>query len=272
MLVTMFLFVTMDSFVKIMIQSYPVPQVVWGRFTFHLILLMAFLNVRLPGVVRTQKLKMQMLRSALLLVTTLLFFTGLLYNELATASAIMFVGPLVVTALSMPLLGERVGPRRWAGVVIGFSGALIIIRPGTDVVQLAALLPLAAAFTYAIYQIATRHLSHTEPGMTTLFYSALLGAIGMSFIVPFYWVWPDLQGWIMLGLIGFFGGLGHFAMIRSLSYAPAATVVPFTYSNLIWATLFGFVLFAELPDFWTVIGALIIAGSGLYIFHRENRR
>lgn len=272
MLVTMLLFVTLDAVAKILIETYPVAQVVWGRFTFHVLLLTLYLNRRLPAVLRTGRLGLQLLRSVLLLSTTILFFAGLLYNQLATASAIMFVGPLVVTALSMPLLKEHVGPRRWAGVFVGFTGALVIIRPGTDMVELAALLPLGAAFTYALYQIATRLLSHTDQGMTTLFYTALLGAAASTLVVPFFWITPDLEGWLLMAALGMLGGVGHFCMIRSLSLAPAATVVPFTYSSLIWATLYGFTLFGDLPDLWTVAGALIIAGSGLYIFHREQQR
>lgn len=272
MLVTMLMFVTMDSVAKVLLVSYPVAQVVWARFAFHVLLLTLYLNRRLPAVLRTGRLRLQLLRSILLLSTTILFFTGLQYNQLVTASAIMLVGPLVVTALSMPLLKEHVGRRRWAGVVIGFTGALVIIRPGTDMVELAALLPLGAAVTYALYQIATRVLTHTEQGMTTLFYTALLGAVVTSLAVPFFWTAPDLEGWLLMAGLGLLGGIGHFCMIRSLSLAPAATVVPFTYSNLIWATLFGFTLFGDLPDLWTVAGALIIAGSGLYIFHREQRR
>jgi len=272
MLVTMLLFVSMDAIVKQLIQTYPVPQVAWARFFFHAILLAAMLGRRLPTTLATQRRGLQVLRSALLLVTTLQFFAGLHFLPLADMTAIMQSAPLIVTALSLPLLGEHVGIRRWAGVAAGFAGALIIIRPGTDAMQLAALLPLGAATTFALYQITTRILSRTDATFNTLLYTPLLGAAALSIAAPFFWVMPDAQGWALMALTGALGALGHFTMIRAFTWAPAASVSPFGYSALIWATLFGLVLFDDFPDSWTIIGAGVIVGSGLYILHREHMR
>lgn len=272
MLLTMLLFVSMDTAAKQLTQSYPVLQVVWARYLFHALLLALYLNRRIPGLMRTQRLGIQLFRSLLLLITTLLFFTGISLIPLADASAIMFVAPIIVTALSMPLLKERVGPRRWAGIVIGFIGALIIIRPGGDTLQLAALLPFGAACCYAIYQIITRSLSHSDPPLTTLAYTALVGAVVMCLAVPFDWRTPDTTGWLLMILVGFLGGVSQFTLIKAFQAAPAATVTPFSYSSLVWATLFGFLVFGDLPDRWTIVGAIVIAASGLYIFHRENLR
>ncbi len=272
MLLTMLLFVSMDTAAKQLTQSYPVLQVVWARYLFHALLLAIYLNRRIPGLMRTQRLGIQLFRSLLLLITTLLFFTGISLIPLADASAIMFVAPIIVTALSMPLLKERVGPRRWAGIVIGFIGALIIIRPGGDTLQLAALLPFGAACCYAIYQIITRSLSHSDPPLTTLAYTALVGAVVMCLAVPFDWRTPDTTGWLLMILVGFLGGVSQFTLIKAFQAAPAATVTPFSYSSLVWATLFGFLVFGDLPDRWTIVGAIVIAASGLYIFHRENLR
>jgi len=270
MLATTFCFMCLDTLAKLLTESYPVPQVVWARYVFHVVLLAAFLGPRVVPVMRSARPALQLLRSLFLLGATGFFFSGLSFIPLADASAIMFVAPLVVTALSLPLLGERVGARRWASVVVGFLGALVIIRPGGAAMEPAALLVLGAAGCYSLYQIATRQLARHDRPLTTLAYSALVGALAASVVVPFFWVAPDLQGWLMMLGMGFFAGLGHFALIKAFAAAPAATVSPFGYVALIWATLFGFAVFGDLPDLWTVTGALIIAGSGLYIAHRER--
>jgi drug/metabolite transporter (DMT)-like permease len=270
MLLTTLLFVSMDALAKHLSQFHPVPQVVWARYVFHVLLLALLLGGRVRGVMRTGRLGLQLLRSVFPLGATGLFFTALSFIPLAEASAIMFVAPILVTALSMPLLRERVGPRRWASVVVGFGGALIIIRPGGDAMELTALFALGAATSYAFYQITTRLLAHSDQPLTTLAYSALLGALATSAVVPFFWVAPDWAGWACMVGLGLFGGTGHFALIKAFQTAPAATVTPFGYAALIWATLYGFVLFGDLPDLWTVLGAVIIAASGLYIFHRER--
>lgn len=268
-----FLFVTMDTLVKQMLHDgYDLPQVVWARYFFHVLVLSIVLGPRLKSVARSSSLKLQMFRSILMLVTTGLFFAGLQFVPLAEASAMMLITPLIVTALAMPVLKEPVGPRRWAGVVCGLIGALIIIRPGSAVMQLGILFPAAAACCYAVYQISTRFLSNADPILTTLFYTAAVGALCTSLAVPFYWTQPDWQGWAMMAGAGLCGGVGHGLLIRALTLSPASVISPYTYMNLIWATIFGYVLFSELPDRWTVIGAAIIVGSGLYVYHRERRR
>jgi len=272
MLVTGVCFVTMDALAKHLTQSYPVIQVVWARYVFHFLLLALVLGPRLARTVQTRHLGLQCLRSLLMLGATGLFFTSLSFIPLADATAVMFVAPIVVTALAMPLLGERVGPHRWAGVVVGFLGALIIIRPGTDTMDSAAMLAFGAASCYALYQIATRRLSGTEAPMTTLAYTALIGVLATSALVPFAWQPPTPTHWLAMAGLGLLGGAGHFALIKAFQFAPVATVTPFGYTNLIWATLFGYLIFGELPDGWTISGALVIASSGLYILHRERMR
>ncbi len=272
MLLTMLLFVSLDTTVKFLVQTYPVPQIAWARFFFHAILLMVLLGRRLPATLVTRRRGLQFLRSFLLAVTTLQFFSGLYFLPLADMTAVMQSSPLILTALSMPLLGEHVGIRRWVGVAVGFAGTLVIIRPGGDAMQLAMLLPLGAATTFALYQIATRVLSRSDSTLTTILYTPLLGAIALSLFVPFVWVAPDIEGWALMVLTGLLGGAGHYTMIRAFTWAPAATVSPFSYSALIWAALFGLMLFDEFPDVWTIAGALIIVGSGLYILHREVLR
>jgi drug/metabolite transporter (DMT)-like permease len=271
MMSAMLVFSITNSFAKLLMANYPVIQIVWARYFFQLILLLVFLGPRLKKVLVTSKLKLQIVRSFLLLGTSVLFFFGLSKLALADISSIMFVAPILVTTLSMPLLGERVGPRRWAGIIVGFLGAIVIIRPGYGMMQLPALFPLGAACLYALYQISTRFLGRTDNAMTTLFYTATSGTAILTSLVPLYWIAPDTEGWLMMIALGVTSNLGHFSMIKAYEHAPAPTVVPFTYANLLWMTLFGYILFSDLPDLWTISGACIVAGSGLYIFHRENK-
>ncbi|MHA1598187.1 MAG: DMT family transporter [Alphaproteobacteria bacterium] len=270
MLAAVLMFASVNTTAKTLAETLPVMQVVWARYFFQMLLLVIYVGPRLPKVLVTNKLGQQLGRSMLLLMTTILFFFGLSQVPLADATAIMFIAPIVVTALSMPLLGEKVGPRRWVGIAIGFIGALIIIRPGLGVVQMVALLPVGAACLHALYQLSTRFLSHSEKTMTTLAYTASTGAVLSSIAAPFFWVTPTPGDWLLMVGIGLFAALGHFSMIKSYECAPAAIVAPFSYANLVWATLFGYIFFADLPDIWTISGALIIAASGLYIYHREQ--
>jgi drug/metabolite transporter (DMT)-like permease len=272
MLAATSIFVGLDTVAKYLSQTYPVPQVLWARYIFHMVLIVLFLGRRLPLTLRTARLGLQLLRSVFLLTATGFFFTAISFVPLADATAIMFVAPILVTALSMPLLREYVGPRRWASVFVGFLGALIIIRPGTEAMDPAALFALGAAGAYGLYQIATRRLSGSDTAYTTLFYSGSVGALATSLFVPLFWVPPSPEDWAIMASLGLFGGLGHFALIRALEAAPIATVTPFNYASLLWATLLGFVVFDDLPDVWTALGAAIIAGSGLYIVYRERVR
>jgi drug/metabolite transporter (DMT)-like permease len=175
--------------------------------------------------------------------------------------------------LSTVLLKEHVGPRRWAGVAVGFIGAMIVVRPWESLegaMGAGVLFLLIAALSNANYQIATRRVRVDDP-MTSLLYTAVAGAVVTSLILPWGWEWPSWIDWLLLASTGLAGGIGHLCLIRALQSAPASVVAPFSYSALIWATLFGFTIFGELPDMWTWAGAALIVGSGLYIFHRERQ-
>jgi drug/metabolite transporter (DMT)-like permease len=182
------------------------------------------------------------------------------------------VTPLLVTALSVPLLGERVGIRRWSAIGVAFAGMLIILRPGLATVHPMALVALLCASMFALYQILTRIVSRDDSPMTTLFYTALVGVIGLTIIGPFYWTWPDPAGWALFGLVALLGSSGHFLLIKALQLAPASVLQPYSYTMLIWATIVGFLVFGNLPDLATVVGAAIIAASGIYTFARERQR
>jgi len=270
MLMTMLMFVCMDTCAKYLVQTYPTMQVVWARYFFQVLILLIVLAPKMRTLVKTASLPFQLIRSLFLLGATLCFFTGLNTVQLAEASAIMYTAPLLVTALAPFILKEKVGLRRWMSVLIGFVGALIIIRPGHSAIGVGAFWMLGAAASYACYQLCTRALSHQDSALTTLFYSALLGAIIMSAIVPFHFQTPDMWGWFVMFLAGLFGTVGHYCMIQAFTNAEASAVAPYTYSNLIWATVIGFFFFGNLPDMWTYVGAAIIIASGLYIMHREN--
>ena len=217
---------SMDTTAKLLIEEHHVFQVVWGRYFFHFMILIIVLAPRLRALLITQNLKLQLARSLLLLTTTCCFFMGLNYVQLADASAIMLTAPIFVTALSMPILKERVGPRRWASIIVGCVGAIIIIRPGDGLLEPAALFPLAATIFYAFYQISTRFLSQSDTIFTTLIYSASIGALITSIAVPFYWEPLSNEEWGLMIMLGILGGLGHFTLIKAYSVSPVATSLP----------------------------------------------
>jgi drug/metabolite transporter (DMT)-like permease len=268
-----FLFACMDAGSKQLAESYSIVQILWLRF-IALTLIAAWLAHRQGGgaALRTRHLWLQSARSLLLVVEIGLFILAITVLPLANAHAIIAVTPLLVTALSVPLLGERVGLRRWSAVGIAFLGVLIILRPGFGVVQPMSLVLLCCALMFALYQILTRIVSRDDPPMTTLFYTAVVGVLGLSLIGPFYWTTPDLAGWALFALVAAFGAGGHFLLIKALQLAPASVLQPYSYTLLIWATVVGFIFFGNLPDRMTVLGAAIIAASGLYAFARERRR
>lgn len=272
MLATTVFFVSLDATAKYLTRSYPVVEIVWARYLFHTIFAIAWAGARLPDAVRRARFGMQFLRGLFLVGTTLLYFLAIRTMPLADATSIMFLSPILVTALSVPLLREQVGPRRWLGVAAGFAGALIIVRPGAGVIQFAALLAVVAAAINALYQITTRLINRTDRPITTNVYSAAVGTVAASLGLPFAWTMPDLQGWLLMAFAGLCGAIGHYCMIKAYEAAPAAVVAPIGYAGLIWSTFYGYLLFGDLPDHWTVIGALIIVASGLYILYRERTR
>jgi drug/metabolite transporter (DMT)-like permease len=272
MLATMFCFVALDTAMKYALvdMGFSLVQVVWARFFFATIIALAAIGPRLAQVAVSARPGIQFTRSILLMVTTILFNIGIMTTPLATGLTIMFLSPFLVTILSIPFLGERVGPRRWAGIGVGFLGALIVVKPEPGHIGIGVLFLLASALTNATYQVATRKLHAADGAMTSFLYTAMAGAVLSSLIVPWHWQSPDLLGWALLVFCGLAGGVGHLCLIQSFRRAPASAVVPFSYSSLVWATGFGLVVFGEWPPMTTFIGAGIIIATGLYIFHRER--
>lgn len=273
MLLAGLLFAVMDSTAKYLSAEYPVGQIVWARYIFHLLTLPLLIGTgSWVAVIRTRRLGLQILRSLLLLGSTFFFFLAVKYIQLATATAIGFVGPLLVTALSVPLLGEKVGPRRWAAVLVGLAAVPLIVRPGSDALHWAMALPFLVAVCFALYQIATRVLSQSDSSLTTLFYSGTAGAVVMTLLLPtLEWRWPDAAGWATMAFLGLAGSLGHFMLIRAFTTAPASSLAPFSYMQLVWATGLGYLLFGDLPDRWTVAGAVLLAAAGIYVLYRERK-
>ncbi|MDR3435005.1 DMT family transporter [Telmatospirillum sp.] len=265
------LFVCMDSIAKFLTTQFPVAQIVWARYAFHLVAMLPVIiwygPLRLASSARPG---LQILRSLMLLAVTLLFNMGFHRLPLATVTAIGFATPLVVTALAVPLLKEKVGPRRWVAVVVGFIGVLVVARPDSSGFNLAVLFPLAGSVCNACYQLATRALSGRDHALTTIFWTGLGGCIAISPTMPWIWQAPDLQGWLLLALYGAIGFFSHYMLILAFRHASASVLAPFSYVQLVLAIVAGIIFFHNMPDVWTFVGATLICGSGLYVWHRQR--
>jgi drug/metabolite transporter (DMT)-like permease len=261
----------MDAIAKQLSDHIPVLQLVWARFFCHfcLILPVALLRYGPKHLLPNQPI-LQLLRGGLLLASTILFFAAISAMPMADALALIFVSPLIVTALSPWLLGETVGPRRRLAVIVGFLGALLIVRPGFGSIQWPALLAVGAGIVFGLYLLTTRRLAGSAPPLVTLTYTAAAGALLMSLIVPTVWVTPSLTDLGAMGMMGAIAAAGHFLLIKSFDFAPASLLAPFTYSEIVMTTLLGFVFFGDFPDAWTWAGIAVIISSGIYISLRER--
>ena len=263
-------FAIMAGLVKSLTNDLPLPQIIWGRFFFHTLLVVLVFPLKVPTILVSARRELQVLRGVLVLGATTCAFTALQYIPMANVAAIGFVGPLLVVGMAGMLLHARVGVGRWVAVGIGFIGVLVILRPGAGVMHWASLLPLVMAGCYAGYQILTRIVRGMASPFTSLFYTALVGSIATSIAVPFFWSTPAPLEWLTLVGIGLFGGAGHLMVIKAFELAPASTVAPFVYSELLWNLIVGWTIFAEAPDGWMLVGATILVGTGLYLL-RTNR-
>jgi drug/metabolite transporter (DMT)-like permease len=256
---------------KYLAADYHLVQVIWFRSTVHMALLLAVFGPG-RGMVRlftTADLSGQLTRSLVQLVAVATYWLALTWLPLTTATAIGLMAPLVLVALSVPLLGEHVGPRRWLAVAVGFMGALIIIRPGGDV-HWSAILVVVSTVLYALFQVQTRRLAALDDPRTTAAYTMAVAFVVSTITVPFFWITPaNLIDLLVFIGIGVTGALAHIGLIKAFEYAEASLVAPFDYGQLIGAAVFGYVIFAELPDLWTWVGAVIIVASGIYVARRE---
>jgi drug/metabolite transporter (DMT)-like permease len=260
-----FMFASMDVLAKIVARDYPVPVAVWARYLVHMVFMLLILGPRVgTGLVRTQRLGLQVLRGLLLAGSTFFFYSSLKYLPLAEAAAISFVAPLLVVAFSGPILHEKVNRGQWFAVLAGFVGVLIVVHPGAALMHLASLLPLGAAVFYSLYQVFTRKLAGRESPTATLFYTALVGTAVASLVLPFYWQTPTLTQGLMLLCMGLVGGSGHFMLIRAVHYAAPSALAPVIYSQLVWANIYSMIVFNDYPDLFSVAGMIIIVVAGLY--------
>jgi drug/metabolite transporter (DMT)-like permease len=264
----------LNASAKYLAARYPVLEITWARYAGHFVyMVIAFAPRFGPRLLVAARPWLQLVRSTLLCVSTLIFITALSSVPLTTATAISFTGPFMVTALAPLLLGEKVSGMRWLAVAVGFLGALVILRPGLSDVSPAAFLVLASAFCSALYQIMSRKLAAHDRAETSITYIALAGFILTSIPLPFVWTTPEslLDVWLFIGL-GVFGGFGHYFIVRAFEIAPAPFVSPFNYLGLIGAALLSVTVFGQFPDAGVWIGAAIIAGSGIFILYHERRQ
>lgn len=263
---------SLDATAKYLVREHALFLVVWARYAGQMLVVTPFAWQRSgPGFWHTRHLGLQCLRSAFLLGATMLFFGGLRYLPLAEASAITFLAPIFVIVLSGPVLGERPNRARWIASVAGFTGILVLVRPGSAVFHPATLLLVVAALCNAFYFLITRKLAG-ESAYTTLFYSALVGTVALSIALPWQFEGgaPTLREAVLLLLLGLFAGLGHWFVISAYLLAPASLLTPFTYLQMVWATLYGLAIFGQLPDRWSALGMAIIVASGLLLALQER--
>lgn len=271
MILAIFLFTAMDATAKGLVERYPPPQVIWARFAGQLIIVLAILNLRTGPLLRTRYPKLHLARSAFQLGATGCFFLSLNHIGLAEATALTDINPVLITLGAALFLHERLGPRRIAGVVVALIGALIILRPGLGVFSPWALLPIGAAICYTGNALLTRHIGPKEPVWTSLLHASIFGTLVTATALPLVWIpitGPDLA---LFALVGCLGTGAQLCIIRSFSTTEASIVAPFAYLGIIFATFWGAVLYDQWPDQWTVIGALVIVGAGLYVWHRETQ-
>jgi drug/metabolite transporter (DMT)-like permease len=264
-------FSTLDASAKFVTNELSLWMVMWGRYFFHFLFIAVFLLRGAPGkILKTRNIKLQILRSFMIFSAGITFWAGLMYLPLADCTVMAFISPLLVTVLAVLFLDESFGSHRWKAVILGLVGVMIVIRPGMGIVSWAVVLPLMAAAFYATLQITTRVLGQQDTALTTLFYTSICGMVFSSVMVVFFWQTPTLYQWLMLMWLGLIGAIGHFIMIKAFERAPASLLAPFDYATLVWATLLGYFIFGDLPDGWTIVGAVIIVSSGIYLIRKEN--
>lgn len=263
-----------DVMVKLLSQRYPVLLIVWARWSVQALLLVALFGPKMRlGLVRTTRLPLHLVRGTVLVVSSLLFFSALRYLPIAEATALNYTAPILVTLMAGWLLHEPLTRPRWTFVGAGFLGMLLIVRPESDMLTPAAVFAVGAAGFYAVFQILTRQLAG-ESLVVLMIYPSLVGAVVLSLAVPFFdyggaYPTSDLGAFIGVGVVG---TLGHLLFVQAFQRASASAIAPFTYMQLIWSTLAGWVLFGTFPDGWTLTGIVVIAGSGVALTWYEHWR
>ena len=268
------LFACLDVTAKYLGRQVDMREVIWARYaSAFLFALIVYNPWTRPGLLRSERPLLQIVRSCLLLGATCFNFIAFKYLQLDQALAILFSTPLIVAALAGPILGEWLGPKRWAAIGVGFVGVVLVAQPGFGSVHPAVILTLIGAVFLSFYNITTRILARHDSSETTLFYSNLIGAVAMLPVMPFVWTTPSHPLHIFLMCtFGALGAVGHYFLIVAHRHTPASVVSPFMYTQLVWVTMLGYLVFGDLPNRWTLIGAAIVIASGLYLLHRERMR
>ncbi len=263
----------LDTTGKYLTRTYPVMQIVWARYFFHMLFMALLLGPSIGlDLVRTKRPGLQLARGLILTAATFVFFKALSLMPIAEASAIAFLSPVLVTVLAVFLLGERAGPATWLALALGFLGTLLIIRPGADVFSWNALWPFATAFCFASYQVITRMLAGIDRPVSTLFISALIGAVILSFVAPFHWLTPLSAGDLLLfASLGISGSVSHYFLIQAFQHAPAPMLAPFVYAQLIIVTVLGYAVFGDFPDGLSLAGMGVIVLAGIWLVARGRR-
>jgi drug/metabolite transporter (DMT)-like permease len=270
-------FAALDAAAKFLVtrDGIPVSQIVWVRFIGQLGLILVLVPaagvLTVKQLFTTSQLRLQLVRSVLMVATTAFNFLALKWLRLDQTITIVFLAPLVVAALAGPLLGEWVGWRRALAIVVGFAGILIAVRPGFAAVHPAVLYSFLAMLAYALFMLLTRHMAANDPPMVTLFYSMFAGAlIGAPLALAEWTSPPDAFSSLLLASLGLIGGTGHYLFILAYRLAPASAITPFLYLQLLAMVAFGYLIFDDLPDLWTLAGSAVIVASGIYLVHRER--
>jgi drug/metabolite transporter (DMT)-like permease len=270
---TYLLFTLLDGSAKWLVQSVPVLVVVWLRFLTHTLLASALLfPIRGLALVRTRHLRWHLVRGLMFCAMTGINFWALQYLQLTVTASIFFTVPILIALMSAPLLGEKMDARRWIAILVGFAGVLVIVRPGSAAFHPAMLLSLGNAVLYAAFNLMTRKLAAYDTPETIQFLPAVVASVVLA---PFALAaWASPQGWLewtVLCLMGVFGGTGHYLLAVAHRYAPASTLAPFLYQQILYMALFGYLVFGSVPDAAVWVGAAIVIASGLYLFARERR-
>ena len=260
----------MDTIAKYLSSEISFFQITWARYFFTVFWTLPFMFFFFRKSLKwTENPKLQILRGLTLLSANICFFYSISVISMAKALTLAFIAPLVTTALSTIILGEKVGIKRWSAVIVGFLGSLVVIRPGLIEFNLATISALGTGFFYGVYLIITRKLHSVDNPLLTLLITGVVGAFISSLFVPIVWVNLSQSQWLWLALMGIFACLGHLLLIYSLKYADASKLAPFGYFEIITNIILGYYFFKDFPDIWTFAGLLIIISSGIYVFRRE---
>lgn len=268
-----FVLAGMDAQAKVLAGlGAPVLMIIWGRYFFHTIVTFVVYSgvQRSFAFMRPRRPWLQFFRASALFGATTFFYTAITRMPLGDAASIQFLAPVLVTAFSGLFLGEKVGPRRWAAVVCAFVGVIIVARPGSGVFGLWALMPLVTAFLLATYMIMTRTIRDKDSADVTTFYTTAVGAVVLTAIMPTVWAPLSDGAWILMVGMGIAGAVGHYCFVRAFHAAEASALAPFTYAHVVAAIIYGLLVFKDPPSFWTLSGAALIVGSGIYVWYRET--